>query len=67
MRPIPLRDRVVAALRLAPMTAAQVARCLSASESATSGALYDLRASGEVVVAGGVRLTTRPRHVWRLA
>lgn len=67
MRPQPLRDRIVAVLRLQPMTFDQLARALSASHSGVEHAVQELRQEQRVVPCSKRRMTYRPRIVWGVA
>lgn len=63
----PLRDRILSALELAPMTADQLARCLSLSMSATRRQVRELRYARRVW--GRTAHTShngRPRYVYAL-
>ena len=71
MRPDPLCDRIVAVLRLQPMTKAQLARCLSLTYSRIEQGILPLRRQG--VVRPSKSRSAPHRHsgrrewVWRLA
>jgi len=53
----PLRDRILGALRLQPMTAAELARCLSAHPTSVRKRLLEIG----VKRVGTVRTKGRPR------
>lgn len=54
MSPLPLHDRIVLALRLAPMTVAQLATCLSANHWSVRREVAELHVAG-VLAPGGFR------------
>lgn len=67
MRPQPLRDRIVAVLRLQPMTFDQLARALSASHSGIEHAVQELHQEQRVLPCSKRRVAYRPRIVWGVA
>lgn len=67
MRPQPLRERIVGALRLQPMTLAELAEVLTCSHSGVEHVIRDLREEGCVRPHGTQRYTTKRRIVWRIA
>ena len=67
MRPAPLRDRVLGALRLQPMTFDQLARALASSHSGIEHVVQDLHEERRVLPCSKRRLSNaRPRTVWGL-
>lgn len=70
MSPQPLRDRIVAALRLQPMTTRDVTRSVSCAYTTSSRILHELLEEGSVRIAGqspNGRHTGRPQRVWSAA
>lgn len=64
---IPLRERILAALRLAPMTIAELARCLSAQPAYVQRLLAEMRLRRSVRYGETVRLGNfRPHRKWEL-
>lgn len=67
MKPRPMESRIVGALRLAPMTCADLARCLSVSVGGVRHAMTNLSMSGDVVVSSRRRAGNgHPWWVYRL-
>lgn len=54
MNPLPLRERIVRALSLAPMTAAQLSTCLTANHWSVRREIAELHEAG-VLTPGGFR------------
>lgn len=69
MSPKPLRERIVTALQLQPMTVEDLALALWAHPCPIRIALANLRASASIKLAGTIRRSRggAPRKLWRLA
>lgn len=68
MSPLPLRERIPAALALQPMTKWQLAQCLSCTYSGVDRITRQMRLSHRIrVVALEKRGKHRPGLVWGLA
>lgn len=64
---IPLRERILGALQLAPMTINEVSRCLCANPRYVQRLLADMRVKHRVRYGRTVRLgPTRPHRKWEL-
>lgn len=63
----PLRNRILAALRLAPMTITELSRCLSARPEYVQRLLAEMRVRHAVRYGETVRLGAfRPHRKWEL-
>lgn len=66
MKPPPLRERVLAALALSPMTRAQLATALSVWPHSVHNALQDLASRNQVEITGRKHgWEGRPSYIWR--
>lgn len=64
----PLRDRILCALRLQPMTVRELARCLSASRGYIENLLERMRVNQSVRHVGCVRNgKSKPQYLWGAA
>lgn len=64
----PLRDRILSALALQPMTIADLAVALWLATSTVRHSITGLHESGDVMCAGTIhRKNGAPRKLWRLA
>jgi hypothetical protein len=71
MRPQPLRERIVGALRLQPMTKSELAQCLSLTYSRIEQGILPLRHQGSIRPSKSrkppARHSGRREWVWRIA
>ncbi len=68
-QPLPLRTRIISALRLSSMTCLDLAWCLSSTPEYVGQVLLELQSKGEVVAVGHkpCRGVGRPWTVWGIA
>lgn len=68
MNPPPLRERIVGALRLAPMTIAELSRCLAARPEYVERLVSQMHVGHVIQHCGSKRTGNyRPHSQWRLA
>lgn len=68
MSPMPLRDRLPAALRLQPMTKTELARCLGCTYSRIDQLIRELHLRHVVKPIDSIRLSKgRPHWIWGIA
>lgn len=65
--PLPLRCRILGALELAPMTPAQLAKCLDVTQNRVRRAMAEFREAGVTrVIDTQQGVNGHPRNVWSL-
>ena len=68
MRPMPLRERIPAALALQPMTLRMLGRVLAVHSWSAARAALELRTAGKLQIVGTQRRGNgRPAKLWGLA